>query len=61
YTVHTASLREKARAERLIKEMEEKGYEAFIEKTDIPQKGIWYRVFVGRFSTREEGQAFARE
>jgi len=60
YTLNIASFRNKGNADRLMKELEEKGYEAFVEKANIPQKGTWYRVAVGRFSSREEALAFAK-
>jgi cell division septation protein DedD len=60
YTVNIASFRDKGNADRLLKELEEKGYEAFIEKANIPQKGTWYRVAAGRFSSRGEALAFAQ-
>ena len=43
-----------------MKEWGEKGYSVFTEKTIVSQKGIWFRVSVGRFSSREEAQSFAR-
>jgi cell division septation protein DedD len=61
YTVNIASFRKRDRAQRLIKELEGKGYEAFVEEANIPQKGTWYRVAVGRFPSRKEALAFARE
>jgi DedD protein len=60
YTLNIASFRDKVNAERLMKELEDKGYEAFVEKANIPGKGTWYRVAVGRFSSRGEALAFAR-
>jgi len=59
--VNIASFRDKRNTNRLMRELEQKGYETFSEKANIPQKGIWYRVTVGRFSSRREAQAFARE
>lgn len=61
YTLNIASFRDKANADRLMKELEEKGYAAFVEKANIPQKGTWYRVAVGRFSSRGEALTFAQE
>ena len=60
YTVNIASFRDKRNADRLMRELEQKGYEIFKEKANIPEKGVWYRVAVGRFSSRREAQAFAR-
>jgi cell division septation protein DedD len=60
YTLNIASFREKGNADRLMKELEQKGYEAFVEKAHIPQKGTWYRVAVGHFPSREEALAFAK-
>ncbi len=60
YTVNIASFRDKSNADRLMKELEQKGYEAFVETANIPQKGTWHRVAVGHFSSREEAFAFAK-
>ncbi len=60
YTVNVGSFRERARAERLRKELEEKGHKAFVAKAAIPQKGTWYRVSVGRFPSRAEAETFSR-
>ena len=61
YTVNIASFKDKGNADQLMKELGEKGYEAFVEKANIPQKGTWYRVAVGRFSSRGKALAFAQE
>jgi cell division septation protein DedD len=60
YTVNIASFKDKGNADQLMKELVEKGYEAFVEKANIPQKGTWYRVAMGRFSSRGEALAFAQ-
>lgn len=61
YTVNIASFRKRDRAQRLMETLGGKGYDAFVEEANIPQKGTWYRVAVGRFPSREEALAFARE
>ena len=60
YTVNVGSFRKRVWAERLIQELDEKGYRAFIEETVISKKGTLYRVAVGRFPSRREAQSFAR-
>ena len=42
-------------------ELTETGYEAFIMKATIPESGTFYRVSVGRFESREEALALAKE
>jgi hypothetical protein len=59
YTVNVGSFKKRVRAERLRKELEGKGYQAFVGEAAIPRKGAWYRVSVGRFASRGEAQAFA--
>lgn len=60
FTVNIASFKDKGNADRLMRELEEKGYEVFVEKADVPQKGTWYRVSVGRFFSRKDALAFAK-
>ncbi len=60
YTVNIASFKDKGNADRLMNDLRGRGYEAFLEKADIAQKGTWYRVAVGRFSSRAEALAFAQ-
>jgi cell division septation protein DedD len=61
FTVNVGSFRERVKAERLMNELKDKGYKAFVAEATIPQKGTWYRVSVGRFPSRKEAQTFARE
>jgi cell division septation protein DedD len=60
FTVNVGSFKERVKAERLMNELKEKGYKAFVAEAAVPQKGTWYRVSVGRFPSREEAQTFAR-
>ena len=60
FTINVGSFKKKVRAERLMKELKEKGYKAFVAEATIPQRGTWYRVSVGRFPSRGEAQTFAR-
>ena len=60
FTINVGSFRERVKAERLMKELKEKGYKAFVAQAIIPPGGTWYRVSVGRFPSRGEAQAFGR-
>jgi hypothetical protein len=59
YTINIGSFRDEKNAKRVMKEWEEKGYSVLTERATVSQKGTWYRVSVGRFSSREEAQSFA--
>ncbi len=58
YTVQVASYREKRDARELADRLMRKGYQAFVAEAEVPGKGTWYRVRVGRFGTRKEAASF---
>jgi len=58
YTIQVASFKDKNKAETKLTELEKKGYKPFILSRDLADKGIWYRVYVGSFSTRDEAQSY---
>ena len=61
YTVNLASFREEARADRFVRQLREKGLEAFCWEIDLPEKGKWHRVSVGNFPTLEYAKSFAAQ
>jgi cell division protein FtsN len=52
YTVQTASYQEKGMAEDEVKRLKQRGYAAFIYSSQLPGKGIWYRVRLGSFPNK---------
>lgn len=58
YTVQVASYREEGDARELAAGLSRKGYRAFVTAAEVPGKGTWYRVRVGRFGTRKEAASF---
>lgn len=58
YTIQVASFKDKNKAENKLAELEKKGYKPFILSRDLADKGIWYRVYVGSFSVRDEAQNY---
>lgn len=53
YSVQVASFLKPERAERLIEELTEKGYDAYIHPFEAPGRPLWYRVKVGKFNNRD--------
>ncbi len=61
YSVQVASLRSQKEAQRYVNYLRDRGYEAFYRQVVLPQKGTWYRVYVGRFKTLAEARRFGEE
>ncbi len=60
YTVRVGSFREQERADRLAADLKKRGLEAFVWTAQVPQKGKWHRVGVGRFENRKEAELYAK-
>lgn len=56
FTLQIAAFKEKDKAEDVAGSLKKKGYEPYIVPVTIPAKGVWYRVRIGRFSTRPDAQ-----
>lgn len=54
FTIQVASFQDKAKAEKIIEELKNKGYAPTISAKGLGEKGIWHRVFVGDFETEDE-------
>jgi cell division septation protein DedD len=61
YTINLASFKQKEGAERYVDQLKEMGIDAFDWEVDLAQKGKWYRVSVGSFTSREEANEYAVE
>lgn len=44
-----------------VSHWKQKGYQAFLVSADIPGKGRWYRVRLGRFDSKEEAQSYLKD
>lgn len=60
FTVQLASLEEKSKAERVIRRLGEKGFDAYYDVAEVRGK-TYYRIRCGKFTNREEAVAFARK
>lgn len=61
YTIQVASYNERGMAEEEVRRMKKRGYAAFIVSSELPEKGTWYRVRVGSFSTRSSAERLLNE
>ena len=52
-TIQVASLKELSDADALVKKLKNKGYPAYKTIAVVPDKGIWFRIRVGNYSSRE--------
>lgn len=59
YSVQLGAFKNKDNAVPLIKRYKEKGYEVFIHKGTAKDKGILYRVLIGKFEDRKESSKMA--
>ena len=52
-TIQAASLKDLAEADAMVKKLKGRGYPAYKTIAVVPGKGIWFRIRVGRYSSRE--------
>ena len=53
-TIQAASLKDRSEADVLVKTLKGKGYPAFKTIGVVPNKGIWFRVRIGHYSSKAE-------
>ncbi|MEO8233384.1 MAG: SPOR domain-containing protein [Ignavibacteriota bacterium] len=58
FVVQVASFRASSISENEAGKYRNKGYNAFVEEAEVPNRGKWFRVRVGNFATKEEAQIF---
>ncbi|UCG93692.1 MAG: SPOR domain-containing protein [Candidatus Aerophobus sp.] len=56
YYLHISSFRLDERAARDVKTLRRKGYNAITKREQVPNKGYWYRVYIGPFSSLGEAK-----
>ena len=62
YSVHISSYQTKNQAVAEVKKLELlSGNKSFYSEVDIEGKGLWYRVYAGKFNTRKEAIIAAKE
>ncbi|HJX33944.1 MAG TPA: DUF1566 domain-containing protein [Desulfatiglandales bacterium] len=58
YTIHLASFKELQNANDYVNAMTHKGKTIFWKKADVPGKGEYYRVYMGKYKNRDEAVEF---
>jgi cell division septation protein DedD len=53
-TIQVASFKDPNVADKMVAELKKKGYPAYRSIGKIPERGIWYRVRIGYFSSKSE-------
>jgi len=61
YTIQISSFLERDQAQNLVRWLRERKYPAFLTSAEIPGKGTWHRVRVGRFTTKEIATRYQKE
>lgn len=60
YTIQMSSWRTRSKAESEVERYRAMGLEAYVQQADLGEKGVWYRVRVGRYPALSEAQEAAR-
>jgi cell division protein FtsN len=61
YTVQVESFKDPDVAEARMRELQNRGFDAWVAWIDLGEMGVWYRVLVGKFKDKTEAQAMARK
>lgn len=56
YTIQVASFKEKSMADKVAAELKSKNFASHVGSKDLGEKGIWYRVYVGRYETKPQAE-----
>lgn len=58
YTLQVKAFRDGTQAERLAGQLRKSGYDAYVVASEIPDRGRWHRVRLGRFDTLKSATEF---
>jgi sporulation related protein len=62
YMVQVSSFKKLSHARSMESKLQRKGYSAFVKSVEVSKtKGIWYRVFLGKYQTEANARAAAQE
>lgn len=58
YSIQISSFQNLENANKLVNSLKEKGKSVFWKKVDIPGKGVFYRVYLGKYKNREDAYEY---
>ncbi|MFV1951594.1 MAG: SPOR domain-containing protein [Nitrospinota bacterium] len=61
YTIQVSSFRDESQALDLKTTLKKKGYDVHIKSVEIPERGVWYRVFVGVYNSKKDAEKAAKK
>jgi cell division septation protein DedD len=61
YTVQVESFKDPEIAAARMRELQNRGFDAWVAWIDLGEMGTWYRVLVGKYKEKGEAQAMARK
>jgi septal ring-binding cell division protein DamX len=56
FTIQVASSPDEKDADRLVDQLKKKGFPAYRTARDLPNKGTWHRVRIGKFTKRKDAE-----
>jgi len=60
-TIQVASVKNVEKAEQELARLKSHGIDPFMRHESVKDKGMWYRIYVGRFKTRSDATKFAQD
>ena len=58
WTLQLSAYQDRAEADRFAAGLRDKGYAPYIVSANVPGRGMWYRVRMGRFATRDAASRY---
>jgi len=54
YTIQVAAVKDAKLADEMVERLRKKGYPSYRTQSDLPGKGVWFRVRIGHFADRAD-------
>ncbi|HZH04045.1 MAG TPA: SPOR domain-containing protein [Myxococcaceae bacterium] len=61
YSLQLSASQNKAEADRFAAKLRDRGYAPYIVEVNVPQKGVWYRVRMGSFPSKDAAQRYLQD